>query len=210
MQPKAGQIISAATFAACLLFAACPADAQAYASLPQAASPASTEGEARPIPAWDAFCSGNPLECSVDLGEPTEIPLTRQIWQRIVSVNSRVNATVRPLADDDHWGVPDRWDYPTDGFGDCEDYQLLKRRLLIEAGIPRRALLMTVVIDEKGEGHAVLMVRTDRGDFILDNKTQKVLPWDRTGYVFVKREGQHGHGWTSFGESSAPTTTANR
>jgi predicted transglutaminase-like cysteine proteinase len=210
MQPMSRQIISAGAFAAGLLLGADSAAAQAYASLPQAASTAATDGEVWPVPAWNAFCEEHPLECTADLTEPLKIRLTQQIWRKIVSINSRVNATVRPLTDDDHWGVPDRWDYPTDGFGDCEDYQLLKRRLLVEAGIPRRAMLMTVVIDEKGEGHAVLMVRTDRGDFVLDNKTHSVLPWDRTGYVFVKREGQHGRDWTSFGESASPITTANR
>ena len=58
---------------------------------------------------------------------------------------------------------------------------------------------MTVVIDELNEGHAVLMIRTDRGDYILDNKTNAVLPWDETGYVYVKREGQDSMAWTSLG-----------
>ena len=61
-------------------------------------------------------------------------------------------------------------------------------------GLPRRAMRMTVVIDELGEGHAVLMVRTDQGDYILDNKTSSILPWDETGYVFIKRESQSGDG----------------
>ncbi len=47
---------------------------------------------------------------------------------------------------------------------------LLKRRLLIRAGWPREALLITVVRDRKDEGHAVLTVKTDRGEFILDNQ----------------------------------------
>jgi predicted transglutaminase-like cysteine proteinase len=67
------------------------------------------------------------------------------------------------------------------GYGDCEDYQLLKRRKLVEAGYPHRALRMTVVIDEEGAGHAVMMVRTNRGDFILDNKRNAILPWHKTG-----------------------------
>jgi predicted transglutaminase-like cysteine proteinase len=70
------------------------------------------------------------------------------------------------MTDEEHWGISDRWDLPADGFGDCEDYQLLKRRLLAEAGLPRRAMRMTVVVDETGDGHAVLMVRTDRGDVV--------------------------------------------
>jgi predicted transglutaminase-like cysteine proteinase len=67
-----------------------------------------------------------------------------------------------------------------------------------------------VVIDEQNEGHAVLMVRTDRGDFILDNKTSTVLPWAQTGYVFVKREGQDSLAWVSLNGVKSPTTTANR
>jgi predicted transglutaminase-like cysteine proteinase len=69
---------------------------------------------------------------------------------------------------------------------------------------------MTVVIDEKGEGHAVLTLVTDRGDIILDNKTSTVLPWRQTGYTFIKRESQDTVGWVSLGRSVSPVTTANR
>jgi predicted transglutaminase-like cysteine proteinase len=37
------------------------------------------------------------------------------------------------------------WSYPDDGYDDCEDYVLLKRRMLIQSGGPREALLVTVV-----------------------------------------------------------------
>jgi predicted transglutaminase-like cysteine proteinase len=66
------------------------------------------------------------------------------------------------------------------------------------------------VIDELNEGHAVLMIRSDRGDYILDNKTSTVLPWDQTGYVYVKRESQDNQAWVSLGGRTSPTTTANR
>jgi len=128
----------------------------------------------------------------------------------IVSINRQVNEAIVPLSDRQHWGVEDRWDYPADGVGDCEDIQLVKRKRLIDAGLPRRALRMTVVIDEAGEGHAVLMARTSQGDFILDNKHNSVLPWDRTGYVFVMREGDQSAAWVSLGRRSSPTATANR
>ena len=65
-------------------------------------------------------------------------------------------------------------------------------------------------IDELGEGHAVLLLRTNQGDYVLDNKTSSVLPWERTGYVYVKRESQQGIGWVSLGGVTSPTTTANR
>ena len=76
--------------------------------------------------------------------------------------------------------------------------------------LPRRALRMTVVIDEKGEGHAVLTLLTDRGDLVLDNKTSAVLPWHQTGYTFIKRESQDAIAWVSLGGLSSPATTANR
>ena len=125
-------------------------------------------------------------------------------------VNERVNRTILAVTDRDHWGVVDRWDYPDDGLGDCEDIQLLKRKLLIRAGLPQRALRMTVVLDEQGEGHAVLMVRTDRGDFILDNKRDSVLAWQQTSYHYVKREGAEGTAWIWLGDTMAPIVTANR
>ncbi len=187
------------------------AGAQAPAVLPAATGPALEAGQTRPIPAWVRFCDANPEECAVDRSEPDVIKLTGRIWQQIVAVNMQVNAEIQPITDENHWGVADIWGYPTDGRGDCEDYQLLKRHLLVQAGLPRRAMRMTVVIDERGDGHAVLMIRTDRGDFILDNKHQRVLPWHQTGYIFIKREGHDSMAWVSLGGLTAsPTTTANR
>ena len=84
----------------------------------------------------------------------------------------------------------ERWSYPDDGYGDCEDYVLLKRRMLIMSGWPREALLVTVVRDKKDEGHAVLTVTTDKGDYILDNQNKDILLWSKTGYRFVKRQSQ--------------------
>jgi predicted transglutaminase-like cysteine proteinase len=185
-------------------------EAQTLASLPMAASTAVVTGEARPLLAWVDFCQREPRECAVDAAEPATISLTPRSWQTIVSVNRKVNTEIVAVTDLEHWGVPDRWDLPTDGYGDCEDFQLLKRKLLAESGLPRRAMRMTVVIDEKREGHAVLMIRTDRGDFILDNKTNAVLPWQQTGYIYVKRESQHGLGWASLGGGAFPVVTANR
>jgi len=185
------------------------AGAQTLVALPDTSLEARIVGQARPVLAWTKLCERLPAECEVDTTEPAAIALTPKAWQAIVSVNRRVNTTVRPLTDNDHWGVPDSWDFPTDGAGDCEDYQLQKRKLLVEAGLPRRAMRMTVVIDEKREGHAVMMVRTNRGDFILDNKTNAVLPWHETGYVYVKREGQDGPVWVSLGGVTSPVVTAN-
>jgi predicted transglutaminase-like cysteine proteinase len=206
---KFNGILRLGLVAAGLLGTAQATGAQTLVALPGPTLAARIVGEARPVLGWAKLCERLPGECEVDTTEAAVIGLTAKTWQAIVSVNRRVNTTIRPMTDQAHWGVPDSWDLPTDGAGDCEDYQLLKRKLLAEAGLPRRALRMTVVIDEKREGHAVLMVRTDRGDFILDNKTNAVLPWHETGYIYVKREGQDGPTWVSLGGATSPLSTAN-
>ncbi|MCJ2006554.1 transglutaminase-like cysteine peptidase [Methylobacterium sp. J-092] len=177
---------------------------------PDAATAVETGPAARPVAAWTEFCRRMQAECDVDTREPATIAMNTALWRTLASVNRRVNARIRPITDQAHWGVVDRWDFPDDGFGDCEDYQLLKRRMLIERGLPRRALRMTVVIDDIGEGHAVLMVRTDRGDFILDNKTNTILSWRNTGYAYIKREGQDGRAWVTLDGGASPVATANR
>ena len=183
--------------------------AQKVAAVPAASELAASPRHANPIPAWTEFCKRYPTECTVDASQPAVITLTATTWSTILEVNRRVNKSVRSVPDRDHWGVADRWDLAEDGSGDCEDFQLLKRKLLADAGLPRRAMRMTVVIDERDEGHAVLMIRTDRGDFILDNKTSAVLPWSKTGYTFVKREGQDRTAWVSLGGVLSPVATAN-
>ncbi|MGY6570055.1 MAG: transglutaminase-like cysteine peptidase [Salinarimonas sp.] len=201
---------------ACLLqFAAAqdPAQAQTakleFASLPHDVTPLPAMGGAQPVPAWRAFCARHPIECSVDRREAEIIPMTPRIWELINRVNRDVNAAITPMTDMEQWGVLDSWDFPKTGYGDCEDYQLLKRRMLAEAGLPRRAMRMTVVLDERNEGHAVLKIMTDRGAFILDNVIDTVLPWDETPYVYIKREGHDSTAWVSLGGIAAsPTTVA--
>ncbi|WP_414470916.1 transglutaminase-like cysteine peptidase [Microvirga sp. M2] len=194
-----------------LTAAAAAGQAQTLAALPVASQPVAKVGNAKPIAGWVRFCQQTPQECAVDPSEPATITLTPQVWKVLVQVNRQVNAAIKPMTDQEHWGVEDRWDFAEDGYGDCEDYQLVKRRQLVKAGFPRRALRMTVVIDEEGAGHAVMMVRTNRGDFILDNKRDAVLPWHQTGYTYVKREGDTGSTWASLGGAFvSPTVTAGR
>jgi predicted transglutaminase-like cysteine proteinase len=153
------------------------------------------DNEAPPLAGWVEFCSRNAEECVVDQSEPETLPLTEELAALLSSVNLSVNRALIPVTDQNHWGIVELWGYPTDGMGDCEDYQLLKRKMLREAGLPHRALRMTVVIDENGEGHAVLTVRTDHGDLILDNKSDDVLEWFRTNYRYIKRESGETTGW---------------
>ena len=163
----------------------------AFASLLTAAhaSPRLVADEEAPaLAGWTEFCTRMPAECAVNTAEPETVDLTDETRELITAVNRHVNRTIKALVDTKHWGKEDQWDLPTDGRGDCEDYQLLKRKLLVEAGLPRRAMRMTVVLGNRGEGHAVLTIRTAGADLILDNLTDAVLPWNETGYRFIKRE----------------------
>jgi predicted transglutaminase-like cysteine proteinase len=158
---------------------------------------------------WTEFCAGHVQECEVRPLEARDIVLTQKSWRELLRINNKVNAQIKPMTDLDHWGVVERWSYPDDGYGDCEDYVLLKRRMLMQAGWPRQALLITVVRDTKGEGHAVLTVKTDRGEFILDNQNEEILLWSDTGYRFVKRQSQSDPNiWVSLGDPRPAISTA--
>ena len=127
----------------------------------------------RPPIGWVEFCADHPIECKVTPSAPRDVVLSNKAWTDLVRINKWVNENVKPMTDMDHWGVVEKWSYPDDGYGDCEDYALLKRRMLMEAGWPREALLMTVVREKNGNGHAVLTVKTDKGEFILDNQEEQ-------------------------------------
>ncbi len=153
---------------------------------------------------WVDFCRRYAGECEGGLTAPSDIHLTREKMKMIERVNTWVNTHVKPVSDMEHWGVIDQWDYPYDGTGDCEDYALLKRKILIEKGLPRQTLLMTVVKDEGGAGHAVLTVTTTGGDFVLDNLSNEVKLWSQTGYRFIKRQSQTDQNvWVQIGEPAA-------
>jgi len=162
-------------------------------------------GEETSVPfGWLDFCGRHADACDDAARAPRDIALTRPAFGRVAEINAAVNKAIEPVADQEHHGVIDRWDFPGDGKGDCEDYALLKRRLLMEAGFPREALLMTVVKEENGDGHAVLTVKTDRGEFVLDNLSDKVLPWTQTPYRFVKRQSQKNQNvWVAIGAPTA-------
>ena len=149
-----------------------------------------TNGGTTSIPVGHAeFCNSRPDECRANPNPVALISLTEGLWQQLLSVNAGVNQHVVPVTDQDLYQVAEFWTYPN-GYGDCEDYALAKRRELVNAGWPASALLMAVVKQANGEGHAVLMVRTDRGDLVLDNQVGSVDLWSKTPYKFIKRQSQ--------------------
>jgi predicted transglutaminase-like cysteine proteinase len=133
------------------------------------------------------FCERMPQECRQGPLEEQRFSATPERLSELDTVNRAVNREIAPATDLEIYGQAEHWTIPT-ARGDCEDYALLKRKRLMARGWPASALLLTVVRDEKGEGHAVLTARTVQGDFILDNKTNEVKSWNRTGYEFMMRQ----------------------
>lgn len=142
-----------------------------------------------PVGASD-FCKANRSECTSNPNAVSAIGLSDKRWGELVHVNNLVNAAISPVTDQDLYRVAELWTYPDNGAGDCEDFALAKRKALIEMGWNPSTLLMTVVRQPNGEGHAVLLVRTDRGDVVLDNQDGRILLWNQTPYTYLKRQSQ--------------------
>jgi predicted transglutaminase-like cysteine proteinase len=145
-------------------------------------------GVTQPPYGFVEYCAREPDQCRDTAPEEVRRAGNAQEIAELDRINRRVNTEIEPVSDMDLYGVTEYWTIPKKGKGDCEDYALMKRDLLLRAGWSASALLMTVVLDEKGEGHAVLTARTAAGDFILDNKVETVKLWHKTAYRFVMRQ----------------------
>lgn len=136
------------------------------------------------------FCKQNPAECQIKTKGDVRVKLTKENWKTLLNVNYDANRSIQSVTDADLYGTEEYWTYPSHA-GDCEDYVLLKRKALINQGWPASALLITVVLQPNGEGHAVLTVRTDRGDLVLDNLDDRVMVWNETPYTYIKRQSKN-------------------
>lgn len=137
---------------------------------------------------WTQFCGENPGECRSGQTAPQKVVLNETIWRELVDINQRFNRSIVAMTDEIQYGLMEYWTYATTGKGDCEDYVLEKRRELSRRGWPLSSLLITVVLDKEGGGHAVLTITTDRGEFVLDNQTNLILPWSKSELTFIKRQ----------------------
>jgi predicted transglutaminase-like cysteine proteinase len=185
-----------------------PLARQAVSDLPQRIDtlPQGTPSEA---PAgFVSFCAHDPGQCEPGEAQPAVLTLEPSAWRLLTDVNESVNTAVRSESDERHYGRPEVWTIAVDGLGDCEDFALTKRKRLIDAGLPEPALRMAAVVTLAGEQHLVLTVATNRGDFVLDNLTNDVLPWNRTGYAWLARQDAGGRlGWVSFNGRKPDVTT---
>jgi predicted transglutaminase-like cysteine proteinase len=146
-------------------------------------------GKSRPPIGYVMFCKRGADECKDSNGKVERLTLNNENWNNINQVNTFVNSAIKPTSDMDLYHTTEYWAYPTSA-GDCEDYVLLKKRLLTKLGFKADELLITVLLDEHGEGHAVLSVLTQDADLILDNRRNEILSVNQTNYKFLKRQSQ--------------------
>lgn len=137
---------------------------------------------------WTQFCAENQTECRSGTSAAISVVLNEKLWRELLKINHHFNQAIEAVTDQVQYGTPEYWTYAKSGKGDCEDYVLEKRRELARRGWPLSSLLITVVLDKEGGGHAVLTVITDRGELILDNQTNLILPWSQSELTFIKRQ----------------------
>ena len=179
----------------------------AYEPEPSSAMP---EGHAQTVPAgFISFCVRNPDQCASAKDAPDVVTLDQDLWTKLVLANDSVNTRVRPLDDLPHHGRAEYWTLVVDGYGDCEDSALTKRKALIDAGLPAGALRVATALTHRGNRHAVLTVATDKGDYVLDNLNPYILPWSETGYTWIARQDAHNAwSWSAVGPESPSGTVA--
>jgi predicted transglutaminase-like cysteine proteinase len=180
------------------------------ASLPAASASMPAGNTPGPVPAgFISFCMRFADQCTAPPNAPAIVIFDSTRWQTLEKINQRINRAIRPLDDQTHYGRAEYWNIPTDGYGDCEDYALTKRKELMEAGFPEPSLRIALVMTWRNERHAVLTVSSDRGDFVLDNLTDAIVSWDKTGFAWVERQDPNrAWAWVALGTPSDPAYVA--
>lgn len=174
----------AAVTVSCLAFGTA---ALASQPIPQPTPAMRTGHEVNGPLAFYDFCRRTPHECQPDGAAGAPMVLDQKRWAELNMINDVVNQTIIPQSDWVTYGVEDYWAI-AGKYGDCDKYALTKQLYLRQAGWPISDLLVTVVRTEKGEGHAVLTVRTSRGDLVLDNRQPRIVAWIETPYTYFKRQ----------------------
>ena len=153
------------------------------------ASGAAQAGGGRAPLGYQLMCLKTPAECKG--GGSSTVKASADVMATLKWVNSRVNNAITPRND----SGADVWNASASS-GDCEDYVLAKRRALIKAGLPASSLRIAYVKTRGGVGHAILVVKTSRGDFVLDNLNRSVRPLSQSGYRIVSMSGANPKSWS--------------
>ena len=137
---------------------------------------------------YQIYCLRNKAECRSK--GAAVVPYTAKLASDLQRVNRSVNRSIRFKSD-----RGDVWQASVTE-GDCEDYVLTKRKKLIRMGVSANALRVASVRNSRGERHAVLVVRTSKGELVLDNARSQILPRNKTGYRWVAMSSENPHRWS--------------
>ncbi len=144
-------------------------------------------GRTLPPVGYIEFCQRSPAECGPAKSPEAEYRPTPFQWSHIQRLNAEVNGAFTRASDDTVYGKDEMWAYP-DKAGDTEDFALVKKKRLKEYGVPYAALLLTVALKRNGDGHALLTIVTDKGDFVLDDESDEIRIWHEAPYQLLKRQ----------------------
>ena len=131
--------------------------------------------------AYLKFCQRAPQDCAGD-GRAAWVELTPERLSELRAVNEVVNRRIAPsagISSEEAWSLTARR-------GNCNTFALQKRHDLLARGWPVGSLLLAVVTTPAGTGHLVLVIRSARGDVVLDNLRAEIRDWTRTGYRWHK------------------------
>jgi predicted transglutaminase-like cysteine proteinase len=131
------------------------------------------------------FCLKYPQECAPQPTKADRITLSQANADLLKHVNQNVNGAILPITKQYGKNLADSWEIAPSS-GDCNDYAVTKRHLLLSEGFPASALRLSVVRTNLGLGHLVLIVGTSKGDLVLDNMTDAIQPWQKTPYHWLK------------------------
>jgi predicted transglutaminase-like cysteine proteinase len=130
------------------------------------------------------------------------VELNKMRWAELENINRAVNSSIHPVRNEDGL-AGEKW-LLGPVRGDCNDYAVTKRHQLIARGWPTRTVLLSEVVTVSGEHHLVTIVRTNGGDLVLDNLTDRILPWSRTPYRWVRIQmPKNPNYWASISERNA-------
>ncbi len=140
-----------------------------------------------PPDAYIEFCQSYPEACTLGGASILEwTPVNRLVIEQL---NINVNQEIVFVHDWELNGLDDVCDYPYQCTGDCEDFALEKRRRLVEAGFPSASLTMAIAYHtDQLFPHAVLLIESDQGTWVLDNVDDPIRCWDAVPYTFTSRE----------------------
>lgn len=151
------------------------------------------------------FCLRSEKDCETGTDTPTTPSLTPARWSELDAVNDYVNRLPQ-IDDEDNYQRAEYWTYPNERGGDCEDLALLKRKMLIERGWPASAVLLATAEQWNQTLHTVVIVETDRGEFVLDNLNREIVAWNDAPYIWKKRQSrERSHIWVNLNRGTFRT-----